>query len=40
MGEATERAVFGRGFDNGLLIILRRILATGLGIKGSHQTPE
>ncbi|WP_101296047.1 TrmB family transcriptional regulator [Halegenticoccus soli] len=27
----TEKAVFGRGFDNGLVIIARRLMATGLG---------
>lgn len=30
-GDATdERAVFGRGFDNGLVTIVRRLMATGL----------
>ena len=27
----TEQAVFGRGFDNGLVTIVRRLMATGLG---------
>lgn len=27
---STERAVFGRGFDNGLVLIARRLLETGL----------
>jgi hypothetical protein len=27
---ASERAVFGRGFDNGLVAIARRLMATGL----------
>jgi sugar-specific transcriptional regulator TrmB len=40
MGEATERAIFGRGFTNGLLIVLRRILATGLGTEGSLPKQE
>lgn len=30
--EDTERAVFGRGFSNGLIVILRRILSTGVGL--------
>ncbi|WP_245180506.1 TrmB family transcriptional regulator [Haloarcula amylovorans] len=29
-GQAQEQAVFGGGFDNGLVTIVRRILATGL----------
>ncbi|MBX0297139.1 TrmB family transcriptional regulator [Haloarcula nitratireducens] len=29
-GQTKEEAVFGRGFDNGLVAIVRRILATGL----------
>lgn len=29
-GERPEQAVFGRGFDNGLVVILRRLMATGL----------
>lgn len=29
-GEAAEQAVFGRGFDNGLVTIVRRLMATGL----------
>ncbi|MFB6161430.1 MAG: TrmB family transcriptional regulator [Haloferacaceae archaeon] len=29
-GEATEHAVFGRGFANGLVTIVRRLLVTGL----------
>jgi sugar-specific transcriptional regulator TrmB len=28
--EATEHAVFGRGFDNGLVTVARRLMATGL----------
>ncbi|WP_129116744.1 TrmB family transcriptional regulator [Halegenticoccus tardaugens] len=27
----SEKAVFGRGFDNGLVVIARRLMATGLG---------
>jgi sugar-specific transcriptional regulator TrmB len=30
-GVETERAVFGRGFDNGFVVIARRLMATGLG---------
>ena len=29
-GHAHEQAVFGRGFDNGLVAIVRRLMATGL----------
>ena len=29
-GINTEKAVFGRGFDNGLVVIARRLMATGL----------
>lgn len=29
-GQRDERAVFGRGFDNGLVAITRRLMATGL----------
>lgn len=29
-GTADERAVFGRGFDNGLVTIIRRLMRTGL----------
>jgi len=29
-GEPGEQAVFGRGFDNGLVTIVRRLMATGL----------
>ncbi|WP_255193306.1 TrmB family transcriptional regulator [Natronobeatus ordinarius] len=29
-GLETEKAVFGRGFDNGLVVIARRLMATGL----------
>jgi sugar-specific transcriptional regulator TrmB len=28
--KGTERAVFGRGFENGLVVIVRRLMATGL----------
>ncbi|GAB3037451.1 TrmB family transcriptional regulator [Natronobiforma cellulositropha] len=28
--EAHEKAVFGRGFDNGIVVIARRLMATGL----------
>lgn len=33
--ESTERAVFGRGFSNGLVLITRRLLETGLIRDGS-----
>lgn len=29
-GMGTEKAVFGRGFDNGIVVIARRLMATGL----------
>nr|WP_076433232.1 helix-turn-helix domain-containing protein [Haladaptatus litoreus] len=29
-GIETEKAVFGRGFDNGIVVIARRLMATGL----------
>lgn len=29
-GVETEKAVFGRGFDNGIVVIARRLMATGL----------
>ena len=29
-GESREQAVFGRGFNNGLVVIIRRLMATGL----------
>ncbi|WP_458190851.1 TrmB family transcriptional regulator [Haladaptatus sp. NG-WS-4] len=29
-GADTEKAVFGRGFDNGIVVIARRLMATGL----------
>ena len=29
-GIETEKAVFGRGFDNGIVVITRRLMATGL----------
>lgn len=29
-GMTHEQAVFGRGFDNGLVVIVRRLMATGL----------
>jgi sugar-specific transcriptional regulator TrmB len=28
--KGTERAIFGRGFENGLVVIVRRLMATGL----------
>ncbi len=30
-GERTEKAVFGEGFDNGIVVIARRLMATGRG---------
>jgi hypothetical protein len=28
--EEVEKAVFGKGFDNGLVVFVRRVIATGL----------
>jgi HTH-type transcriptional regulator, sugar sensing transcriptional regulator len=33
----TEKAVFGNGFDNGIVVITRRLLATGFGIGGGAE---
>ncbi|WP_331234814.1 TrmB family transcriptional regulator [Natronorarus salvus] len=33
-GAVTEKAVFGDGFDNGIVVIARRLMATGLGPDG------
>jgi len=30
VGDEAERAVFGRGFDNGLVAVMRRLMATGV----------
>jgi len=30
-GEQKEKAVFGKGFENGIVVIARRLMATGLG---------
>lgn len=35
-----EQAVFGRGFDNGLVAIVRRLIATGLLFEGSPALSE
>jgi HTH-type transcriptional regulator, sugar sensing transcriptional regulator len=32
-GIETEKAVFGRGFDNGIVVIARRLMATGLPLR-------
>lgn len=32
-GRVTEHGVFGRGFDNGLVAIVRRLMATGLPVE-------
>jgi HTH-type transcriptional regulator, sugar sensing transcriptional regulator len=36
-GERTEKAVFGEGFDNGIVVIARRLMATGLGADDGHE---
>jgi sugar-specific transcriptional regulator TrmB len=36
-GGDHERAVFGRGFDNGLVAIVRRLMTTGLGAVGDPE---
>ncbi|WP_435157179.1 TrmB family transcriptional regulator [Haladaptatus sp. DFWS20] len=35
-----ERAVFGRGFDNGLVVIVRRLMATGLPSADDVPNPD
>jgi sugar-specific transcriptional regulator TrmB len=39
-GHEHEQAVFGRGFDNGLVTIARRLMATGLPLIGSSGSAE
>ncbi|WP_175424219.1 TrmB family transcriptional regulator [Haladaptatus sp. W1] len=36
----TEKAVFGRGFDNGIVVIARRLMATGLQPADDPETPD
>ena len=36
----TEKAVFGRGFDNGIVVIARRLMATGLRPTDDPEMPE
>ncbi|WP_231182861.1 helix-turn-helix domain-containing protein [Haladaptatus sp. DYF46] len=36
----TEKAVFGRGFDNGIVVIARRLMATGLPRRQDPDVPE
>jgi HTH-type transcriptional regulator, sugar sensing transcriptional regulator len=36
----TERAVFGRGFENGLVVIARRLMATGLDTVDDPKLPD
>ena len=38
-GDEQERAVFGRGFDNGLVTIARRLMSTGLLTQGDDSPP-
>ncbi len=38
-GNDQERAVFGRGFDNGLVTIARRLMSTGLFTQGDDSPP-
>ena len=35
--EQMERAIFGRGFENGLVVITRRLMATGLATIHDHE---
>ena len=35
----TEKAVFGRGFENGIVVIARRLMATGLGRSDDPEPP-
>ncbi|MBX0298214.1 TrmB family transcriptional regulator [Haloarcula nitratireducens] len=39
-GREHEQAVFGRGFDNGLVAITRRLMATGLRSRNNPETSE
>ncbi|WP_435062089.1 TrmB family transcriptional regulator [Halobaculum sp. EA56] len=39
-GRGHELAVFGRGFDNGLVAIVRRLMATGYGVGGDVAEAE
>jgi sugar-specific transcriptional regulator TrmB len=39
-GGGHERAVFGRGFDNGLVAIVRRLMATGLSTIDDPERPD
>ena len=39
-GIETEKAVFGRGFDNGIVVITRRLMATGLQPADDPETPD
>ena len=39
-GIETEKAVFGRGFDNGIVVIARRLMATGLQPADDPETPD
>jgi sugar-specific transcriptional regulator TrmB len=36
----TEKAVFGRGFDNGIVVIARRLMATGLQPADDPEIPD
>ncbi len=36
----TEKAVFGRGFDNGIVVIARRLMATGLQQADDSEMPD
>jgi HTH-type transcriptional regulator, sugar sensing transcriptional regulator len=36
----TEKAVFGRGFDNGIVVIARRLMATGLPPRQDPEAPD
>ncbi|SIR98539.1 Sugar-specific transcriptional regulator TrmB [Haladaptatus litoreus] len=36
----TEKAVFGRGFDNGIVVIARRLMATGLPRRQDPDMPD
>ncbi|ODR80081.1 transcriptional regulator [Haladaptatus sp. W1] len=39
-GIETEKAVFGRGFDNGIVVIARRLMATGLQPADDPEMPD
>lgn len=37
---SEEKAVFGKGFDNGIVVIARRLMATGLNSADDPEAPD